>query len=164
MSLLSKLGPNINIYDKSKGQRLDITDILKNRVWNSHAYICGPQRMIDAAVETATAVGMTSNEVHYEVFHADLSGDPFSVEDVSKERKAVLQVKAEQTLLDVMRDAGFEIGSSCEAGNCGTCRVPVRYGRVQHRGSALTETEQKAEMLACVSRGIGHIVVGVPEG
>ncbi|KAJ5092744.1 vanillate O-demethylase oxidoreductase [Penicillium angulare] len=161
--LLSQLGPNITIYDKSKGQRLDIADILKHRVWNSHVYVCGPQRMIDAVVETASAVDMAPSEVHYEVFTTDTSGDPFTVEVISEERKEDLQVGAEETLLDVMRGAGFDIGSSCEVGNCGSCRVPVRCGKVQHRGSALTEVEQGDDMLACVSRGIGHITVGVPK-
>lgn len=162
-SLLSNLGSNnITIYDKSKGQRMDIADILRNRIWNSAVYICGPQRMIDAVVQTATDVGMASSEVHYEVFHADTSGDPFTVEVVSKEKKVGLQVGADQTLLDVMREAGFDIGSSCEVGNCGSCRVPIKCGRVQHRGTALTETEQRSEMLACVSRGVGHIMVEVP--
>lgn len=163
MSFLSHLGPNITIYDSSMGERMDIANILKNRIWNSHVYVCGPQRMIDSVVETATVVGMESNEVHYEVFQADSSGDPFTVEVVSQDRRADLRVESNQTLLGVLKDAGFEIGSSCEVGNCGTCRVPIRHGRVEHHGSGLTEIEQRSEMLACVSRGVGHIVVGVPE-
>lgn len=160
--LLSELGPNITIYDKSQLQRMDMFDIFMNRIWNSHVYICGPQRMIDAGIQTASALKMPSDELHYEVFQADTSGDPFTVEVVLNEKKVELQVESEQTLLDVMRDAGFEIGSSCEAGNCGTCRIPIRCGEVQHRGSALTKTEQESEMLSCVSRGVGHIVVEVP--
>ncbi|KAF2019598.1 vanillate O-demethylase oxidoreductase [Aaosphaeria arxii CBS 175.79] len=162
--LLSRFSADVTIYDKSKGQRMNIPDILTNRVWNSHVYICGPQRMIDGTVEAASAAGMTSDEIHYEVFEgADTTGDPFTVDVLSNETKGPLEVESEQSLLDVMRDAGFDIGSSCGVGNCGTCRVPVKSGRVQHRGTALTEIEQKTEMLACVSRGIGHIVVGLPE-
>ncbi|PWY91986.1 vanillate O-demethylase oxidoreductase [Aspergillus sclerotioniger CBS 115572] len=162
--LLAELEPHITIYDKSQGQRLDMTEILQHRIWNSHVYVCGPQRMIDAVVQTATAVDMAPSEVHYELFQGDTTGDPFTVEVISPDRKAEeLQVGAEKSLLEVVRDAGFEIGSSCEVGNCGACRVRVRCGRVQHRGTALTESEQRSEMLACVSRGIGHIVVEVGE-
>ena len=145
---------------------MDVTKILEHRIWNSHVYICGPQRMIDDTIEAATVVGMASDEVHYEVFQADTSGDPFSMDVLSGSKdktKRTLQVGAEQSLLDVMRDAGFDIGSSCEVGTCGTCRIAVKCGRVQHRGTALTEAEQKDEMLACVSRGIGHISVGLSE-
>ncbi|KAI3005920.1 hypothetical protein CBS147346_3947 [Aspergillus niger] len=164
-ALLTALQPHVTIYDKSQGQRLDIAKILRNRIWNSHVYVCGPQRMIDAVIQTAADVDMSSDEVHYELFNGeDPGGDPFTVDVVGQNRKSEgLQVGAEQSLLEVVRDAGFEIGSSCEVGNCGTCRVAVRCGRVLHRGTALMESEQRSEMLACVSRGVGHIVVEVGE-
>lgn len=161
-SLLNELGPNITIYDSSKGQRMDIFDILKDRIWNSSAYVCGPQRMIDSVVQTASVVRMDPSEVHFEQFQVDSSGDPFSVEVCSKEKNADLQVAADKTLLDVLRKAGFEVGSSCETGNCGSCRIPFKRGRIDHRGTALTEAEKETEMLACVSRGVGHIEVEVP--
>ncbi|PYH39660.1 MOSC domain-containing protein [Aspergillus neoniger CBS 115656] len=164
-SLLADLQPHVTIYDKSQGQRMDIAEILRNRIWNSHVYVCGPQRMIDAVVKTATAVDMSPDEVHYEAFDGDdAAGDPFTVDIVGPSRKSEgLQVGVEQSLLEVVRDAGFEIGSSCEVGNCGACRVSIRCGRVLHRGTALMESEQKSEMLSCVSRGFGHIVVEVAE-
>ncbi|PYI14933.1 vanillate O-demethylase oxidoreductase [Aspergillus violaceofuscus CBS 115571] len=163
-ALLADLEPRVTVYDKSQGQRVDIAAILRQRIWNSHVYVCGPQRMIDAVVQTAAAVDMAPEEVHYELFQGDTTpGDPFPVQVISPDRTAELQVGAEQSLLEVVRDAGFEIGSSCEVGSCGACRIPVRCGRVQHRGTALTESEQRSEMLACVSRGIGHIVVEVSD-
>ena len=75
--------------------------------------------------------------------------------------KKTLEVKEEQTLLDVLRDAGFEVPSSCEVGNCGTCKVEVCSGRVEHRGTGLIEHEKKSSMLSCVSRGIGKIIIDV---
>ena len=71
----------------------------------------------------------------------------------------VLEVKEEQTLLDVLREAGLEIGSSCEVGNCGTCKVMVCKGKVEHRGTGLMELEKASSMLSCVSRGIGKITI-----
>ncbi|GCB26182.1 putative dioxygenase subunit beta YeaX [Aspergillus awamori] len=140
--LLTALQPHVTIYDKSQGQRLDIAKILRNRIWNSHVYVCGPQRMIDAVIQTAADVDMSSDEVHYELFNGeDAGGDPFTVDVVGRNRKSEgLQVGAEQSLLEVVRDAGFEIGSS-----------------------SLMESEQRSEMLACVSRGAGHIVIEVGE-
>jgi ferredoxin len=61
----------------------------------------------------------------------------------------------------VLRDAGLEVSSSCEVGNCGTCRVEVLKGRIDHRGSGLMDWEKGTAMLSCVSRGIGSIVVDV---
>jgi ferredoxin len=53
----------------------------------------------------------------------------------------------------------LDVDSSCEVGNCGTCKVDVCAGRVEHRGTGLLEAEKAAAMLSCVSRGIGTIVL-----
>jgi vanillate O-demethylase ferredoxin subunit len=52
-----------------------------------------------------------------------------------------------------LEEAGVKIPTSCEQGACGTCKVKVLEGEVDHRDKKLT-AEQKAEgyMLACVSR------------
>ena len=160
---MQELGEKVRIYDKAKGERLDVKALLRGRKWNSHVYVCGPQRMIDGVIEAAKEVGMEDDEVHYETFKVDAGGDPFTFDVEGENGKKYLQVGAEETLLEVMRRAGFEVGSSCEVGNCGTCRIGLRSGKVEHRGSALNEEEKRSELLSCVSRGLGHIVVEVAE-
>jgi MOSC domain-containing protein YiiM/ferredoxin-NADP reductase len=154
---------NVKTYNRSKGERLDIEKMLKGRIWNSHVYICGPQRMIDGTLEAASKLGIPEEEIHYEQFKVDQTGDPFSIEVQSGSGCRSLQVSERQSLLEVMKEAGFEVPSSCETGSCGTCRIPLLKGRVDHRGTALTEDEKAGEMLSCVSRGVGHIVVGLPD-
>ncbi|KAG0652752.1 Carnitine monooxygenase beta subunit [Hyphodiscus hymeniophilus] len=158
-NLLEKMGANVTIYDRSKGDRMDIPHILSTRRWNSFVYVCGPQRMIDDSVRAANSCGMSKDEIHYEAFQMATSGDPFTAELVKS--KKTLEVGAEQTLLEVMREAGLDVDSSCEVGNCGTCRVEVCSGRVEHRGSGLSQEEKDdgKAMLSCVSRGLGHIVI-----
>ncbi|CZR53318.1 related to phthalate 4,5-dioxygenase oxygenase reductase subunit [Phialocephala subalpina] len=155
--LLEKMGDKVVIYDKSKGQRMDIHGILKNRTWNSFVYACGPQRMIDTIVRSANEVGMSQEDIHFEAFQINTSGDPFTVQVKNSGQK--LEVKGEKTLLQVLRDAGLDVDSSCETGNCGTCRVEVCEGKVEHRGSGLGEEDKGKAMLSCVSRGVGHIVI-----
>lgn len=162
-SILSAFGSGVRIYDRSKGERMDINQILKGRIWNSQVFTCGPQRMIDGVVKEAACVGMTEDEVHYEVFSTDTTGDPFSVDVFTNDKTIKLNVGAEDTLLEALRAAGLEVSSSCETGKCGTCRVPVKCGRVEHRGTGLTEKEQEKEMLSCVSRGIGHISIEIAD-
>jgi ferredoxin len=58
-----------------------------------------------------------------------------------------------------MKIAGLEVASSCETGSCGTCRIVVKEGKILHKRKGLTTREQEKEMLCCVSRGEGHIVV-----
>jgi MOSC domain-containing protein YiiM/ferredoxin-NADP reductase len=155
--LLEKMGDKVVIYNKEKGERMDILRILQDRKWNSFVYVCGPQRLIDDVVRSSNACGMTQDEVHYEAFQIATSGDPFTVE--LKQSKKTLEVPAEKTLLQVLRDAGLEVESSCEAGNCGTCRIEVCGGAVEHRGSALSEEDKGKAMLSCVSRGVKHILI-----
>ncbi|KAF4556552.1 MOSC domain-containing protein 2 [Elsinoe fawcettii] len=161
--ILSELGPDIHIYRKSEGERMDIGNILTHRTWNSQVFTCGPQRMIDAVIASAKSAGMADDEVYYELFAADTSGDPFSAEVVDKDRRVTVQVESNKSLLQTLREAGFDVPSSCETGSCGTCRIAVKEGRVEHRGNGLTADEKEGEMLSCVSRGIGHIVVTAPE-
>ena len=154
---LGNMGEKLIVYDRSKGQRMDIPSILKNRKWNSFIYTCGPDRMIEEVTRASAECGISQDEIHYEAFQTVTGGDPFEVELASS--KAVLPVGGDQTLLEILRKAGLEVDSSCETGNCGTCRVEVCEGKIEHRGSALTEDDKKKAMLSCVSRGIGRIVL-----
>jgi ferredoxin len=155
--LIDKLGEKAIIYGRSKGERMDIAEILKTRLWNSQIYTCGPQRMINDIILCSNDCGVSQDEIHYEAFQTSTSGDPFTVE--LKKSKKVLQVEEENTLLETLREAGLEVESSCEAGNCGTCRVEVCEGKVEHRGSELSDEDEKGGMLSCVSRGVGHLVI-----
>ncbi|UNI15746.1 hypothetical protein JDV02_002252 [Purpureocillium takamizusanense] len=152
---------NIVIYDKSRGERMDVAQIVKGLMWNSHLYVCGPNRMMEAAKAAVEEAGISPGEVHYEAFAADISGDPFEVEVTGSKKSQVLAVGEDESLLEVLRREMPDFPSSCEVGNCGTCKITVRSGRVDHRGSALLPEEQETSMLACVSRGIGRIAIEV---
>ena len=142
-SLLAALGPKVQVYDKAKDERMDIDNILRNRIWNSQVFTCGPQRMVDAVAAATASAGMAEDEVHYESFVADTSGDPFSVEVITQDKRLNLDVGPEQSLLEALREAGLDVSSSCETGNCGTCRLPVKCGRVEHRGTGLTRRSKR---------------------
>ncbi|THX71324.1 MOSC domain-containing protein [Aureobasidium pullulans] len=158
-SLMSAFKAVIYIYDKSKSERMDIPQILHNRIWNSHVFTCGPDRVISAVVSAAKDSGMADDEIYYENFSTDTTGDPFTASVVTNARTTNLEVAADKTLLEVMREAGLEVASSCETGSCGTCRIGVKRGKILHKGTGLSTEEQDKEMLCCVSRGQGHIVV-----
>lgn len=70
-SRLSELGESVRIYSKANGQRMDIDAILKNQIWNSQAFVCGPQRMIDSTIAAGAAAGMSQDEIYYETFSAE---------------------------------------------------------------------------------------------
>ncbi|ORY03734.1 pyruvate kinase-like protein [Clohesyomyces aquaticus] len=154
------LGPpdkTLAIYRKSKGHRMDLSRILSTADSTTHIYCCGPQRLMDAVGDTARSLGIPEASVHFETFTIATGGDPFTAE--LRESKKTVEVDGTKSLLDVLREVGLDIDSSCEVGNCGTCVVSVCSGSVQHRGTALLDGEKGMAMLSCVSRGVGRIVL-----
>lgn len=157
---LDRLGDKVIIYDKAQGQRLDISHVVKTLPWNSQLYVCGPNRMMEALKTAAGEEGIASDEVHFEAFAADITGDPFEAEVANREGQ-VVKVGEDESLLEVLRREFDDVPSSCEVGNCGTCKVSLCNGKVDHRGTALLEEEKGEAMLSCVSRGIGRITIEI---
>ncbi|MEP6559100.1 MAG: 2Fe-2S iron-sulfur cluster binding domain-containing protein, partial [Burkholderiales bacterium] len=73
----------------------------------------------------------------------------------------VVNVAADQTVLEALRAANIDIQSDCEEGLCGSCEVRVLDGAVDHRDVVLTRTEREAnqKMMSCCSRAKGHRLV-----
>jgi ferredoxin-NADP reductase len=154
---LDEFGSNVTIYDKSRGKVFDVEHALKGVGFGTHIYCCGSDRLMNAVAESARCLGIGQDRQHFEKFEISTSGDPFTAQ--LSESKTPIEVKWEQTLLGALREAGLDITSSCEAGNCGTCRVGVKEGRIEHRGTGLQEKEKCSSMLSCVSRGVGKILL-----
>jgi phthalate 4,5-dioxygenase reductase subunit len=64
----------------------------------------------------------------------------------------VIDVPTDKTILEVLREKGQEVPSSCETGTCGTCRTKLLAGEADHRDLFLTEDERKDNIMICVSR------------
>ena len=114
-------------------------------------YACGPAPMLTTIREQL--VGRDDVELHFERFAAPpvIDGEQFSVAVASS--KAQITVAADETLLMALRRSGVSAPYSCQQGFCGTCRIRVRSGVVQHRDTLLTEPERDdGMMLTCVSR------------
>jgi len=166
---IADLGDNVTVYYKSQRKHRNITRRIYKRKWNSHVYICGPQPMIDEVLKVATDFGMDDDEIHIERFKADARGRQNFLTDI--DTPVVLYegwmprkirgklIKREETLLEVLREVGFEIGGYCDVGVCENCRIDLKAGEVEHAGSALSDEEKKSQILTCVSRGKGHIIV-----
>ncbi|RSM74754.1 oxidoreductase [Kibdelosporangium aridum] len=105
---------------------------------NTHVYCCGPPPMI-AGIRVDRTTGL-----HYERFSPPpiIDGRPFEVE--LRRTGIILQVPADRTALDVIRDAVPAVPYSCRQGFCGTCSTKVLGGD---------------EMRICVARGHGRIVL-----
>jgi ferredoxin len=64
----------------------------------------------------------------------------------------VVSVPADQTVLNAVLDAGWELPCSCFAGVCTTCAVKVLSGRIdQSEGAGIApEVKEKGYSLICI--------------
>ncbi|KAK0118494.1 hypothetical protein ONS95_007386 [Cadophora gregata] len=98
---LEPLSPNLTILDGSECQRLDIPGIIERAKPGTHIYTCGPDRLMSSITSTVQKMNFPLANIHFETFTTSTSGDPFEAELISSGR--VLEVKEEQTLMDVLR-------------------------------------------------------------
>ncbi|SDJ23585.1 Ferredoxin-NADP reductase [Frankineae bacterium MT45] len=123
----------------------------------SAMYCCGPPGMI--AGMRAIMPAPRINALHFERFSPPpvAGGVPFEIE-LQRTGRTVL-VGAEQTALAAVRAALPGVAYSCQQGYCGTCRVRVLDGEVEHRDRFLSPQQRYDSMMLCVSRGDQRIVV-----
>lgn len=152
-------------YAKSNGERLNIPDIVPkpatNGSCNSRIFCCGPSKMMDECQNITKQRGYPDHLLHFESFgnavgEGELRGDPFEVEvhDTESDRKVLLEVPADRSLLRVLNDAGFDVMSSCQSGGCGMCKVAVCGGEAVYN-STVNAHERPDVMMSCVDRAKG---------
>ena len=71
----------------------------------------------------------------------------------------VFEVPPNRTILHVLYENGYEVPLDCSNGRCGTCRTRYLSGEVDHRDTALNESERSEYLTVCVSRAHGGEVV-----
>ena len=75
----------------------------------------------------------------------------------------VFEVPANRTILHVLYENGYEVPLDCSNGRCGTCRTRYLSGEVDHRDTALSDSERSDYLTVCVSRAhAGEIVLDLP--
>ena len=139
--------------DPTKG--IDLSAVLRRYVQGDHLYICGPPGLLQAARDTAAH--WPEAAVHFELFApradpAQWTNESFDI--VLSRHKTAVTVPADKTILEVVREAGIEIDSSCETGICSTCRTRLLGGRAEHRDEVLTDREKRDQsaIMICISR------------
>lgn len=137
-----------------------------------HAFLCGPDTMIDAATTALTGLGVPAARIHSERFTsatpprvmapaADaVAGQTATI--ISEGRATEVPVAAGETVLEAALRAGLDLPWSCRGGMCSTCRARVTEGQAE---MALNfslepwETEQ-GYVLTCQARPTSaHVTV-----
>ena len=115
-----------------------------------------------AAVREATAT-WASGSVHFEHFTNSLS--PVRPEEdrafrVKLQRNGqVFDVPADRTIIEVLREGGIEVETSCESGLCGTCKTRYVSGLPEHRDLVLDDQEHRDYLLICCARSRSELLV-----
>ena len=140
--------------DDEHGRFAAVDDLLTGAGPTTAVYVCGPSPMLEAV--RIARDGLADAPLHYERFSPPpvIDGVPFELE-LARSRR-VLSVPATRSALDVMLDRDLTTAYSCRQGFCGTCKVKVLAGHVDHRGRTAVLAD---EMLLCVSRAMGDRVV-----
>jgi dimethylamine monooxygenase subunit B len=155
--------PNVRLYDNSLGRMLDIEALLRSQPEGTHVYVCGPEGLMNAVIESALSLGWPKESVHYERFGAPRPKGERPFEVVCNRSGKTLTVPEDLTLLEALEREQLVVPFACRAGSCGACQLTVLEGEIDHRDSVFTEAE-KAEgkkILACVSRGKTRLVLDV---
>lgn len=170
-AFLDELGEmdNVTIHhdagDPSKS--FDLTGCLKDHQPGTHVYYCGPPGFMGAA-EAAAAHWPAANR-HFEYFVApkiqpvapgdDMpdSGGCFQIKINSS--GAVYDVPEGKSIIEVLRENGTEIETSCEAGLCGTCLTRYLDGVPEHHDLILDDEQRSTQVLICCARALSPMLV-----
>ena len=156
-------GEKLLLHVSDEGSRLDLDAIFAKLPAGGTAALCGPMRLLDAARRSWAAAGRSPIDLVYETFGSSglLSTEVFTVRIGSTGEEIV--VPANRSMLAVLNDAGHEVMSDCESGECGVCAINVisHDGEIDHRDVFFSaEQRQKSgKICPCVSRAHGTITV-----
>ena len=123
----------------------------------THVYVCGPGPMLEAARREAAEAGWPDDHVHFEYFKNTTEIDDSSTFEVALARSALtVTVPSGSTILEVLRESGVPLPSSCEQGACGTCVATVLEGEPDHQDVYLNDSDHEAgdRIMTCVSRSL----------
>jgi len=161
--LMDLLGDRLIIHASDEGQRINLDETFGRLPSDALTIICGPMRLLEAARHSWASDGRIPADLRYETFGSSgllptasfrVRIDNSSVEIVVPENKS---------MLDALNDAGFEVMSDCQRGECGVCAIDIISvdGQIDHRDVFFSDHQKKTngKICPCVSRAVGAITV-----
>ncbi len=151
---LDKLcGARLTTWFSKRGRRFDPV-ALGPPEDDVQIYACGPSRLLDALRIGSKEAGWRETQVRAEAFSAlvdeNFKPEPFDVRLASS--GAMLHVPADRSMLDVLKEHGLLLPSSCEIGVCGSCICGYRDGTAIHRDAVIPPSARQDRIAPCVSR------------
>ena len=157
------LGDRLIIHAGDEGARIDLDKTFGRLPPDALTVICGPMRLLEAARHSWASAERMPSDLRYETFGSSglLPTEPFRVR--IKNSNLEIVVPENKSMLDALNDAGFEVMSDCQRGECGVCAIDVVSvdGQIDHRDVFFSDHQKTAngKICACVSRAVGAITV-----
>jgi dimethylamine monooxygenase subunit B len=161
--LAELLGARLTIHAGDEGNRIDLDETFGRLPPDSSTVLCGPMRLLEAARRSWASAGRPPSDLRYETFGSSglLPTESFRVRIDHSGREIV--VGENKSMLDALNEAGFEVMSDCQRGECGVCAIDVIAvdGQIDHRDVFFSDHQKKAsgKICPCVSRAVGAITV-----
>ncbi len=161
--LTDMLGDRLHTYASDEARRLDLDATFAALPGDALAVICGPMRLLEAARQAWNASGRKPADLRFETFGSSglLPTTEFRVR--LKGTDTEIAVPQHRSMLDSLNDAGFDVISDCQRGECGVCAIDVLdvEGEIDHRDVFFSEQQRKtnAKICPCVSRVNGTVTV-----
>ncbi len=157
------IGDRLVVHAGDEGKRIDLGKTFDPLPADALAIICGPMRLLEAARRSWASAGRPPSDLRYETFGSSglLPTEAFRVRVDHSSREIV--VPENKSMLDALNEAGFEVMSDCQRGECGVCAIDVTAveGQIDHRDVFFSDPQKKAngKICPCVSRAVGAITV-----
>lgn len=157
------LGERLHVHASDEGDRLDLAATFDALPADAIAILCGPMRMLEAARHAWNASGRAPADLRYETFGSSglLPTAEFRVR--LNGTGAEIVVSPNRSMLAALNEAGYEVMSDCERGECGVCAIDVLAvdGEIDHRDVFFSEHQKhdNAKICPCVSRAVGTVTV-----
>jgi vanillate O-demethylase ferredoxin subunit len=161
--LSAALGDRLTVHASDEDARIDLDATFRALPDDAIAIMCGPMRMLEAARRAWNDAGRAPSDLRYETFGS--SGLMPSVEFRVRLKglETELVVSQNRSMLSVLNEAGFEVISDCQRGECGVCAVDVVSldGEIDHRDVFFSAQQKRdnRKICPCVSRAVGVVTI-----
>jgi ferredoxin-NADP reductase len=134
-----------------------------------NVYLCGPLGFMDATRAMLEQMGFDMTRFHQEIFGGVPRRDASAAEAQAAQlahivfatSKIEVDCNGSDYILDLALEKGLPVAYSCRAGQCGTCKVTLLEGIVEHdcKNGLTPDDEKDGHILACQARPIGRVVI-----
>ncbi|HCC2434742.1 TPA: 2Fe-2S iron-sulfur cluster binding domain-containing protein [Klebsiella pneumoniae] len=170
ISKIKKSLPNLNVityysapYANDKlGLDFDVkgritADVIKKHMdKTSEIFICGPGAMVNSVTEGLKLLGVESHRIHMETFGPSsvitmvpVNAKPQTIK-FTRSGGEFIWVPGKGSLLDQLDKLGIASASGCRAGQCESCMLSLKSGKVAHPSGSASVRDDHCLPCVCI--------------